>query len=115
MVAASNSTDRFQCLPHSLQRLFRLLQRVNFGTLSFDVRRCEPDLERPWRIRRTVKLSGGDNGPRPEAALADFTLCAEQQALAGALQQVADGACVTVEVRYGLPFLVEIETEYQPT
>lgn len=88
-------------------------QLVNFGRITFHVRSGEPDLTRTWRTRRTVKLAGGENGPRPEAGLADFELCGEQMSLLNALRRVKDGQCVTVEVRHGLPFLVEIEQDHQ--
>lgn len=96
-----------------LQRLVEQCQRVNFGRVTFHVHRGEPDLSRPWRTRRTLKLAGGDNGPRPEADLADFELRLEQKALIEALRQVRDGECVALEVRHGLPFIAEIEQEHQ--
>lgn len=95
------------------QWLIKQCQRLNFGRITFYVLRGEPDPARPWRTRRTVKLAGGENGPRPEADLADFELCREQTALLDALSCVGDGSCVTIEVKHGLPFIVEIEQEYQ--
>lgn len=95
------------------QWLLKECQRLNFGRITFYVLRGEPDLARPWRTRQTVKLASGENGPRPEADLADFELCQEQMALLDALGRVRDGLCVTVEVRKGLPFLVEIEQDHQ--
>ena len=88
-------------------------QQLNFGRITFHVRRGEPDRDRPWRTRRTVKLTGGENGPRPEAELSDFELCQEQTALLDALSHIKDGACVTVEVRHGLPFIIEIEQDHR--
>lgn len=95
------------------QWLLRECQRLNFGRITFYILRGEPDLARPWRTRQTVKLASGENGPRPEADFADFELCQEQTALLDALSHIRDGACVTVEVRHGVPFLVEIEQDHQ--
>ena len=112
-MVAKNSTRRFQELSEPRKRLIRLMQCINFGRISFHVRRGEPDVDRSWRTRRTVKLGGGENRPRPEAELADFEFCREQAALLDTLDHIADGACVTVEVRHGVPFLVEIEQDHQ--
>ena len=95
------------------QRIIEQCQQLNFGRITVHVRHGEPVLGRPWHTRRTVKLAGGENGPRPEMDLADFELCQEQTALLDALRPVRDGARVTVEVRHGLPFLVEIEQDHQ--
>lgn len=113
MIATVDPNDRFRDLPEPCQRLLRLMQDTNFGRITFHVRGGEPDLGRPWRTRRTVKLPGGENGPRLETDLTDFELCQEQTALLNTLSHIRDGACVTVEVRHGLPFLVEIEQDYQ--
>ncbi|MBE7457436.1 MAG: hypothetical protein KJ057_13065 [Phycisphaerae bacterium] len=108
-----NLKDRFRGLPPPHQRLLRMLQDVNFGRITFCVQGGAPDFEQPWRTRQTVKLAGGTNGPRPETSLSDFELRQEQAALLEALGRLRDGADVTVEVRHGLPFLVEIEQEQQ--
>jgi len=66
----------------------------------------------PWRTRRTVKLLGSENGARPEAKLDDFALRKEHTALLTALNCASDGAFITIEVKHGLPFLVEIEKQH---
>ena len=48
-----------------------------------------------------------------EAKLADFELCEEQTSLFTTLSHIRDGACVTVEVRHGVPFFVEIEQDHR--
>jgi hypothetical protein len=58
-------------------------------------------------------LGSGENGPRSEAGLTDFELCKVQQALLETLGQLEDGTQVTVEVRHGLPFLIEIEQDHR--
>lgn len=110
---AADSTYRFRELSQPLQRLIRLMQEINFGRITFHVRSGEPDSRRPWHTRRTVKLAGSENGPRPEAGLTDFSLRQEQAALVTALSHTGDDVCVTVEVRHGLPFLVEFEQDHQ--
>lgn len=113
MTVAAHPCSRFQGLSEAQRRALRMMQVVNFGRVSFRVLRGEPDLAQPWRTRQTVKLASGENGPRPETNLADFELCRQQTALLDALRHVSDGACVAVEVRHGMPFLVEIEQDHQ--
>lgn len=95
------------------QWLIERCQEINFGRITFSLRAGEPDLARPHRTLRTVKLAGGDNGPRPEAAIANFQLRNEHVALLAQLARIEDGASVTTEVKYGLPFLIEVEQDHQ--
>ncbi|MBP9032479.1 MAG: hypothetical protein KBG29_01210 [Pseudomonadales bacterium] len=96
------------------RRLIRLMQRINFGRITgLHVHSGRPDFSRPYRAIQTVKLNGCESGPRPETNLADFALCRQQTALLDALACVSDGGCVNVEVRHGLPFLIEIEQDNQ--
>jgi hypothetical protein len=113
MIAPAESNERFSHLPGPVQRLLRMMQAVNFGGISFHVRAGLPDADEPWATRRTVKLVGGENGPRPETASADFELRKEHLALLDQLAQLGDGACVTIEVKHGLPFIIEIEQDHQ--
>lgn len=109
---AEHPSSRLRELAEPRQRLLRLMQDINFGRITFQVRAGEPDLNQPWRTRRTLKLPSGRNGPRSEMGLADFELCQAQAALLDAVSHVENGECVTVEVRHGLPFLVEIEKDH---
>lgn len=84
-------------------------QLVNFGAIRFRVKDGQPDVDGPWSTRQTVKLAGGDNGARHEFLRADFVLRVEQAALITQLSAMAGGTHVTVEVRHGLPFTIEIE------
>jgi len=113
MIAAAESNDRFSRLFGPVQRLLRMMQAVNFGRVTFTVKGGQPDPDKPWPTRQTVKLAGGENGPRPESANADFSLRKEQVAMIHHLSQLPDGASVTVEVKHGLPFLIEIEQDNQ--
>lgn len=95
------------------QRLIERCQSVNFGRIMFRIRGGEPDPGEPWRTRRTVKITGGDNGPRPEATSPDFELRKEHVTLLSELAHLGDGAHVTIEVKHGLPFVIEIEQDHQ--
>ena len=100
-------------LPPESSRLTRLMQTLNFGRIMFFVRAGKPDFTRSVRTVRTVKPTGGENGPRPEAHSADFQVRKEVMTLVEQVAKAADGAEVTVEVKYGLPSLIEIAEEYQ--
>jgi hypothetical protein len=59
------------------RRLVELMQRVNFGRIEgLAVRAGEPVLAPPPRVVNEIKF-GGENGPRPELAAADFALKAQ--------------------------------------
>ncbi len=103
------TTLRLKQLSSVRQRLIRLIQSVHFGRVALHITGGEPDPRQNWRVRRTVKLSGGEGAPRPTANTADFVLCKEQTTLLTALTQAPDGARVKIEVRHGLPSLVEID------
>ena len=113
MTAAANQGSRFRDLSEPCRRLLRLMQDVNFGRITFRVRQGERAPTGRWRTLRTVKLAGGENGPRPEVASDDFELRKEHVALFEQLARVRDGACVTIEVKHGLPFIIEIEQDHQ--
>lgn len=100
-------------LPEPQRRIIERCQAINFGRITFWVKDGQPDLEHPWPTRQTVKLAGGQNGPRPELDSADFELRKEQMALLTHLFPLPNGARVTVEVKHGLPFLIEIEQDSQ--
>jgi len=95
------------------QHLVELMQCVNFGRIKFTVQGGAPDFTQKVRTVRTVKLPAGDNGPRPEAGSADFELRKEVISLRDQVAKAANGARVTIEVKHGLPFLIEIEEEHQ--
>ncbi|MCC7409987.1 MAG: hypothetical protein IT442_18115 [Phycisphaeraceae bacterium] len=95
------------------RRIIEQCQAINFGQITFQVRGGQPNPDKPWATRQTVKLAGGENGPRPEVASTDFTLRKEQAALIHHLSQLPDGTRVTVEVKHGLPFAVEIEQDHR--
>jgi hypothetical protein len=89
-------------------------QQINFGCLTFYVRGGEPDFTQPHHISRTIRLAGGDNGPRPELASTDFELRHEHIALLSQLERLPDGMRVRVKVTHGLPGAsIDIEEDHQ--
>jgi hypothetical protein len=102
-----------QMLSEPWKRIVVVMQDLNFGRVTFYVRSGQPDFTRPFRTVRTVKPAGGENGPRPEAHSADFEVRKEVMTLYEQVAKAADGAQVTVEVKYGLPFLIEVEEVHQ--
>jgi hypothetical protein len=102
-----------QALSEPWKRLVELMQSLNFGRVAMFVRAGEPDFSKPFRTVRTVKAANGESGPRPEASRRDFEVRKEVTVLIEQAAQAADGARLTVEVKGGLPFLIEIEQEHQ--
>ena len=102
-----------QMLSEPWKRLVGTMQALNCGRITFLVRAGAPDFTQKVRTVRTVKLPAGDNGPRPEAGSADFELRKGVISLRDQVAKAADGARVTIEVKHGLPFLIEIEEEHQ--
>jgi len=98
-----------QMLSEPWKRLVGMMQTLNFGRITFTVRGGAPDFTKEVRTVRTVRLPAGDNSPRPEAGSADFELRKEMITFLEQAAQAADGASITVQVKYGLPFQVEIE------
>jgi hypothetical protein len=94
------------------KRIVAVMQDLNFGRVVFWIRSGQPDFRRPFRTVRTVKPAGNGNGPRPEAHSADFEVRKEVSTLIEQVAKAPDGAQVTVEVKYGLPFIIEIEVEH---
>jgi hypothetical protein len=96
------------------QWLIERCQYTNFGSLTFQVRGGEPNLTQPHHISRTIKLVGGDNGPRPEMARTDFEFRQEHIALLAQLARLPDGTCVKVKVAHGLPGIsIDIEEDHR--
>ena len=102
-----------QMLSEPWNRIVAVMQDLNFGRTMFWVRAGQPDFTRSFRTVRTVKSAGGENGPRAETHSADFAVRKEVMTLYEQVAKAADGAQVTVEVKYGLPFLIEVEEEHK--
>jgi len=99
-------------LTPSQQKLLAEMQRINFGRIfDLEVRDGQPVMDPPPRVVREIKF-GGDNGPRPEAVKADFTLKAQVRDLFVQLEALGDGVIPCIEIQRGLPFRMTVEEVY---
>ncbi len=95
------------------RRLVELMQTLDFGRIhGLAVRNGEPDFGRGFRAVRTVKMAG-DNSPGPENYSEDFVLKHEVINLLEHFDRLGDGIMRLIEVKHGLPFIIEIEEDYQ--
>lgn len=97
----------------SMRRLVRLMQKIAFGRIVFTVHGGNVDFAQKVCTSRTFKCHSGGNDARPEASMTDFELRKEVITMQSQLAKAADGARVTVEIKHGLPFTVEIEEEHK--
>ena len=96
-------------LSNPQRQLLELLQNINFGRLeALHVRNGQPDFQIPPRIIRKLKI-GGENGPRPEVQNSDFRLKDQQIEMLEEIAAVGDGTVLSIEVKHGLAFSMEIE------
>ena len=103
-----NATAKSSLSP-GCKRLVELMQRVNFGRIEgIAVRDGEPVFDPPPRVVRKLKI-GGDNGSRQEMGSTDFALRREVAELIEHLGRLGTGTVRCIEVKYGLPFLIEVE------
>lgn len=102
-VSSDRSYLRKRQLTRPCQWLLEHGQQINHGSIKFYVRGGEPDLGRPHSRVRTLKLSGGVNGPRPESESDDFELRREHIALIEQLKNLPDSTCVRVKFAHGIP------------
>lgn len=85
------------------------MQRLNFGRIEgLIVRGGEPLLDPAPKVIQKVKI-GGENGPRPELSCDDFLLKRQTIELLQAISDLGEGTVLTIDVKHGLPFAVEIE------
>jgi len=93
-----------QDLSSSRARLVELMQSINFGRIErLSVRNGQPVLHPSPAIVRE-HLFGGENGPRPESASADFLLKRKVLDLFAFLDQLKNGTIDVLEIKHGLPF-----------
>jgi hypothetical protein len=106
---------RFSDLSPARQTLVRLCQSINFGSIeNLRVEHAEPVFDPPPLVLKDVKLDG-DEGPRPESALADFVVSAEVVRLTCRLDELKSGIIRHMEVRAGVPRRVVLEApEWSP-
>jgi hypothetical protein len=85
------------------------MRQINFGRIE-DLLVCNgaPVFNPPPRVIRKLKV-GGDNAPRSEYGFDDFLLKHQTEELLAVMEQMGDGEVLVIEVRHGLPFLIEVE------
>jgi hypothetical protein len=80
------------------------MQQINFGRIEdLHIVNGEPLLAPQPRILREIKF-GRENGPRPEAAKADFELKAEVVEMFAHMKTLGNGVVARLEIQHGLPF-----------
>ena len=90
------------------RQLVELLQQLNFGRLEgLQVRGGQPVLQSA-RIVKKFRM-GAENAARSESNLQDFWLKQQAIEMLQAISALGDGEVLAIEVKYGLPFLIEIE------
>lgn len=102
-----------QVAKHSLTptqvRLLSLMQEMNFGRIEgLAVVNGNPVFDPPPRIVRQVKF-GSENGPRREKNMIDFNLKEQVVEFFSALSRLKNGTVESIEVKHGLPFLMNLE------
>ncbi len=96
-------------LSEAQSHLVELLQNLNFGRIEgLRVKAGEPTFDPAPRVLRKVKI-GGDNNPRPETALPDFWLKQQTIEMLEAIAELGEGEVLSIEVKHGLPFSMEVE------
>lgn len=101
------STPSSQTLSPAWRELLALFQRLSFGRIEhLVVRGGEPVIDPPPRPIHEVKF-GGENGPRQEAGLVEFTLKAQHLDLIQRVRDLGDGVVTKLTFKHGLPFSAE--------
>lgn len=100
-----------QSLSMSRTRLLEKMQEMNFGRIhQIEVRDGEPAFTPTTRIERHIKF-GGENRPRPESGLDDFTLKRNVIELFETFERLGNGTIKQLEIKGGLPFGMIIEEQ----
>jgi len=87
--------------------LITRFQQWNFARIEgLIVRGGEPILDPLPRVVREHKF-GGENGPRPESRLEDYSLKPQLVDLFRALDDLGDGTIDVLTIKHGLPFQAE--------
>jgi hypothetical protein len=108
---------RLSELPVSRQRLVRLCQSTNFGSIQYlAVVNGEPTFLPPPVVVLELKLDSDDES-RPEIDLHDFLIRGEFQRLLNWLDRFGNGMIDKIEVRAGIPrrlFFQTVASEVLP-
>ena len=98
-------------LPPHQRFLLEQMQGLNFGRIrNIQVMGGEPRFTPMTRIERQIRF-GGDNQPRPEAALEEFALKDKVVELFDAIERLGDGLILKLEIKGGLPFDMTVEEQ----
>jgi hypothetical protein len=85
------------------------MQWLDFGRIEdLQVRASEPVFEPAPRFVQKLKM-GGEKGSRPEKTIDDFVLKHQIIEMFEELSRIECGEVLSIEVRHGLPFSMEIE------
>ncbi|MGC3971111.1 MAG: hypothetical protein QM775_28375 [Pirellulales bacterium] len=91
------------------QKLLELMQKLNFGRFQqLRLEQGEPVLNPPPLVVQDLKM-GGNNDPRVEIHLRNFTLKQAHVELFHHFDAIQDGVIDEMEVRAGLPQMVKIK------
>ncbi len=91
------------------QRLVRIMQWLNYGKIeNLHVRAGLPDWDVSPTFRRNAKMDG-EGMPRHEMDSHDFFLKDCHMALWSYLDYIQDGVIDYLDVKHGLPFLMQFE------
>ncbi|HRT22106.1 MAG TPA: hypothetical protein P5318_18510 [Candidatus Hydrogenedentes bacterium] len=98
-------------LTRARRNLLEQMQALNFGRIrNIQVIGGEPRFTPMTKIERQIRF-GGDNQPRPEAALEDFALKDKVVELFDAIERLGDGLILKLEIKGGLPFDMTVEEQ----
>jgi hypothetical protein len=91
------------------RRFIERMQQTGFGRYEHVVvRRGEPQLDPAPRCTTEVKFGADDNGPRPEAQLADYTLKPQVVEFLDLCSRLGDAEISLLEIRHGVPYRVSL-------
>jgi len=94
------------------QKLIRLCQSTNFGSIrGLDIRQGQPLFDPPPILLIDLKLDG-DDPPRPEINLNDFGLSQEVVRLMNRFDELVNTTIDILEVRAGIPRRVVFRAEF---
>jgi len=110
---SSSRALRFSELSPERQKLIRLCQSTNFGSIrGLEIRQGQPILDPPPVVLIDLKLDGEDP-PRPEINLGNFGLSREVVRLMDRLNELVNTTIDTLEVRAGIPRRVVFRSEIE--
>ncbi len=91
------------------QRLVRMMQWLNFGKIeNLHIRGGLPNWDVSPTFRRNVKMDG-EGMPRHEMDTRDFFLKDCHMVVWAYLEYIQDGVIDYIDVKHGLPFLMQFE------